>query len=295
METYEILDPYRDVALKVLDQGAVCLNVDADKAGQTLSADDIAKLDSSDKFGDIVGSGAGRNWAHVNSVSYDPNDDSIIISSRHQNAIIKIGRDKKIKWILGAHKGWKDEFKKYLLQPVDSKGKKIECDNDYSICPGYENEEGGFDWTWTQHTAYFIGDLSKKGMTYVTAFDNGDSRGMEQPAYPTDKYSRAVIYKVNEKKMTVEQVWEYGKNRGNGWYSPVTSITKYNADKKSVSVYSATAGGDFDMAKGAWLSAPSPYLMEFKYGAKEPSVEIQIKDATGYQAWPFNLEEAFSK
>ncbi len=46
-------------------------------------------------FGDIAGSGPGRNWAHVNSVSYDPRDDSIIISSRHQSAIIKIGRDKK--------------------------------------------------------------------------------------------------------------------------------------------------------------------------------------------------------
>ncbi len=45
-------------------------------------------------FGDIAR--PGRNWAHVNSVSCnDPRDDSIfIISSRHQSAIIKIGRDK---------------------------------------------------------------------------------------------------------------------------------------------------------------------------------------------------------
>ena len=34
----DILDPYRDNVLKVLDQGAVCLNIDASKAGQTLSA-----------------------------------------------------------------------------------------------------------------------------------------------------------------------------------------------------------------------------------------------------------------
>ena len=51
----EILDPYRDNVLKVLDQGAVCLNIDASKAGQTLTSEDIAKLDASDKFGDIVG------------------------------------------------------------------------------------------------------------------------------------------------------------------------------------------------------------------------------------------------
>ncbi|EAK8296709.1 hypothetical protein E7M00_05960 [Campylobacter jejuni] len=34
-------------------------------------------------------------WAHVNSVDYDPSDDSIIISSSHQSAVVKIGRDKK--------------------------------------------------------------------------------------------------------------------------------------------------------------------------------------------------------
>lgn len=292
---YEILDPYRDIALKVLDQGAVCLNIDANKAGQTLSAEELAKLDSSDKFGDIVGTGAGRNWAHVNSVSYNQFDDSIIISSRHQNAIVKIGRDKKIKWILGAHKGWKDEFRKYLLQPVDNKGKKIVCEDDYSKCPGYENDEGGFDFTWTQHTAYIINEMSKKGITYITVFDNGDSRGMEQPAFATLKYSRAVVYKIDEKKMSVEQVWEYGKQRGHEWYSPVTSLTKYNADKNSIFTYSATAGANFDLANGAFTSAPSPYLMEFKYGSTTPSVEIQLKDTTGYQAWPFDLNEALSK
>lgn len=292
---YEILDPYRDIALKVLDQGAVCLNIDGSKSGQTLSAKDLAKLDSSDKFGDIVGSGIGRNWAHVNSVSYDQNDDSIVISSRHQNAVVKIGRDKKIKWILGAHKGWSDEFKKYLLQPVDNKGKKIKCDDEYSKCPGYLNKEGGFDFTWTQHTAYVIHEMSKKGLTYISVFDNGDSRGMEQPVFPTLKYSRAVVYKIDEKKMSVEQVWEYGKQRGHEWYSPVTSLAKYNADKNSIFTYSATAGGSFDLTTGAFTAMPSPFLMEFKYGSSTPSVEIQLKDATGYQAWPFDLEKALGK
>lgn len=102
---FEILDPYRANIIKVLDQGAVCLNVDVSKAGKTLSNEELAKMDTSEIFGDIAGTRVGRNWAHVNSVDYDPSDDSIIISSRHQSAIIKIGRDKKVKWILGAHKG----------------------------------------------------------------------------------------------------------------------------------------------------------------------------------------------
>ena len=135
----EILDPYRDNVMKVLDQGAVCLNIDASQAGKTLTAEEIAKLDASDKFGDIVGTGPGRNWAHVNSVDYDPEDDSIIISSRHQSAIIKIGRDKKVKWILSSPEGWKKGWAEKVLTPIDANGGKIKCSG--SKC------EGEFDCT----------------------------------------------------------------------------------------------------------------------------------------------------
>ena len=224
----EILDPYRDNVLKALDQGAVCLNIDETKAGQTMSTEELAKQDQNNDFGDITGVGPGRNWAHVNSVDYDPTDDSIIISVRHQSAIIKIGRDKKVKWILGAPQGWKGDFAKKILTPVDKNGNPLKCTD--VAC------EGGFDWTWTQHTGWRIDSKSNKDIIYVSAFDNGDGRGMEQPALPEMKYSRAVIYKIDQNKMTVEQIWEYGKDRGHDWYSPVTSLTEYQPDKDSVFV-----------------------------------------------------------
>lgn len=292
---YEILDPYRDNVLKVLDQGAVCLNIDAKQGGHTLNEDELAALDKNEKFGDIVGSGPGRNWAHVNSVDHDAEDDSIIISSRHQNAIIKIGRDKKVKWILGNPVGWSDKFKDKLLTPVDSKGKKISCGEDGAKCPGYESEKGGFDYTWTQHTAFKIDEKSKGNIIYVSAFDNGDSRGMEQPAISNMKYSRAVIYKIDQKKMTVEQIWEFGKDRGFDFYSSVTSLVEYQADKNSVMAYSAVAGMQFDIATGKPTGLPSPQIVEFEWGAKQPSVEIKMTNAMGYQAWPFSIEKALSK
>lgn len=117
---------------------------------------------------------------------------------------------------------------------------------------------------------------------------------MEQPAMPSMKYSRAVIYKIDQNKGTVEQIWEYGKERGHEWFSPVTSLTEYMPDKNSVVVYSATAGGAFNMATGAFESAPKPYLDEFKWGAKEPSVEIQFGSTSGYQAMPVDLKKAFN-
>ena len=57
---WEILDSYRDNVIKTMDQGAVCLNIDFSKEGQTLSAADLAAMDKSDRFGDIAGVGPGR-------------------------------------------------------------------------------------------------------------------------------------------------------------------------------------------------------------------------------------------
>lgn len=283
----DIMDPYRDVVLKVLDQGAVCLNIDASLAGKTLSQEELTKLDHSEKFGDIVGTGAGRNWLHANSVDYDSHDDSIIISSRHQSAIFKIGRDKKVKWILSSPEGWRQPWSDKLLTPVDANGKPIPCEG--SVC------QGDFDWSWTQHTAFKIDEKSKGDILYITAFDNGDGRGMTQPALPSMKYSRAVVYKIDQKKMTVEQVWRYGKERGIAWFSPVTSITQYQADMNSIFVYSATAGASVNLQTGTLSALPNPWIMEFDWGSKEPAVEIQLKNASGNQAFPFSVEKAFSQ
>ena len=282
---FDILDPYRDNVIKALDQGAVCLNIDASQAGKTLSAEELAEMDKDDKFGDIAGVGAGRNWAHVNSVDYDPTDDSIIISSRHQSAIIKIGRDKQVKWILASPEGWKGDLAKKVLTPVDKNGKPIKCED--SKC------EGDFDWTWTQHTAWRVDSKSTKDVIYVSAFDNGDARGMEQPALAGDKYTRGVMYKIDQKKMTVEQVYEVGKKEGNPFYSPVTGLAKYMADKDSFVVYYSTSGlsGPSGGMKGP--IKPHPYLAEYKFGSTDPSVLIRFQDTMGYQAWPFDVKLAF--
>ncbi|MFV0480679.1 MAG: aryl-sulfate sulfotransferase [Campylobacteraceae bacterium] len=289
----EILDPYRDQNMLAMDQGAVCLNIDADQAGQTKSKEELE--DANAPWGDVAGVGAGRNWVHVNSVNYDATDDSIIISSRHQSANIKIGRDKKVKWILSSPEGWSGELAKKVLTPVDSKGKKIDCGTTGSVCPGYLNPQGGFDWTWTQHTSYVIPEKSKPGKIHMSSFDNGDSRGMEQPALVNMKYSRAVEYVVDEKAMTVEQIWEFGKERGFEWFSPITSVTEYQPETDSMMVYSATAGlGDvkaFRTGKAELI----PYLHEFKYGTKTPLLEIKFVNSNtiGYRALKVKLDSVF--
>lgn len=282
---WEILDPYRDNVIKSLDQGAVCLHLDAEKVGKTMSAEELALQDKNNDFGDFTGVGPGRNWAHVNSVDYDPTDDSIIISSRHQSAVVKIGRDHKVKWILASPEGWKKGLSEKVLTPVDKNGKPIKCQG--SKC------EGDFDWTWTQHTAWRIDSKSDDRFIYITVFDNGDGRGMEQPALPEMKYSRGVVYKIDQQKMTVEQIWEHGKEEGFEYYSPVTGLCEYQKDKDSVMVYYSTAGFS-GWQSGQIQTLMHPYITEFDWGAKDPSVIIKIKSSMGYQAFPFDLNKAFN-
>ncbi|GAA4881822.1 aryl-sulfate sulfotransferase [Ferrimonas pelagia] len=253
-----ILDPYRDITLLGLDMGAVCLNVDTDKAGQTADEDALANA----PYGDIPGVGTGRNWVHVNSVVYDENDDSIVISARHQSANIKIGKDNEVKWILSARGGWKGELAKKVLQPVDSRGRKIDC-TEQGKCPNPDE----FDFTWTQHTAY-IGKDSGKRHFNLFVLDNGDGRFNEQPIMPEDKYTRGVEYKIDQKKMTVQQTWQYGKDRGYEFYSPITSLTQYNADKDSNLIASMTTG----LLRGKSVAK----IVEIPHGESEPAVEIWV-------------------
>ncbi|MFB9937533.1 aryl-sulfate sulfotransferase [Shewanella indica] len=246
----KILDPYRDALLKALDMGAVCVNVDLDHAGQAAGE---MKIDA--PYGDIPGIAAGRNWAHVNSISYDPKDDGIILSLRHQG-VVKITRDKQVKWILTPSIGWKGELAKKLLKPVDAKGKAIAC-SEQGDC------QGDFDFTYTQHTAW----LSSKGT--LTVFDNGDGRHYTQPALPTQKYSRFVEYKIDENNMTVQQIWEYGKERGYEWYSPITSNVEYVADHNTIFGF----GGSINLFEPGRVTGK---FNEIDYRTKEVKLEIDV-------------------
>ena len=271
----EILDPYRDALLSALDMGAVCVNVDQDSAG--VAAGDM-EIDA--PYGDLPGVVAGRNWAHVNSIDYDKSDDSIILSFRHQG-VAKVTRDKQVKWILAPREGWNKDLTDKVLQPVDAKGKPIKC-TEKGVC---ENSE--FDWSYTQHTAW----LSSKGT--LTVLDNGDGRGYTQPVMPEMKYSRFVEYKINEKNMTVEQLWEYGKDRGYEWYSPITSNVEYVADTDTMFGFGGSIG----------LFDPSTptigRINEIDYKTKEVKVEIDVfTDKVGgahYRALFIEPEKMFSR
>ncbi|MEO1081715.1 MAG: aryl-sulfate sulfotransferase [Pseudomonadota bacterium] len=122
------------------------------------------------------------DWTHANGVSYDENDDSVLISLRNQSAVLKIDRQSgDIKWILGRHDNWPERLQDKLLTPV-----------------------GELLWPAYQHNPR----ITHRGS--VILFDNrahGGALAFEERQPVSEGFSRGVEYVVDEEAMTVRQVW----------------------------------------------------------------------------------------
>ena len=142
------------------------------------------------------------DWFHNNSVWYDEATNSITLSGRHQDAVINIDYTSgKLNWIIGDSTNWSTEYQKYFFTPVRK----------------------DFEWQWSQHAAM----ITPEG--YVFIFDNGNNKSKDSSKYveATNGDSRGVMYKIDTDKMTIEQVYEYGKERGSSFYSPYISDVDY--------------------------------------------------------------------
>ena len=142
------------------------------------------------------------DWFHNNSVWYDKKTNSITLSGRHQDAVINIDYDSgDLNWIIGDPTNWSAEYQKYFFTPVGD----------------------DFEWQWSQHAAM----ITPEG--YVFIFDNGNNKSKNKDEYVSaeDSYSRGVMYKIDTENMTIEQVFEYGKERGSEFYSPYISDVDY--------------------------------------------------------------------
>ena len=52
-----------------------------------------------------------NDWCHANAIAHDARDNSILVSLRTQDCIIKFDRGTgELKWILGTHDNWKPPF-----------------------------------------------------------------------------------------------------------------------------------------------------------------------------------------
>lgn len=136
------------------------------------------------------------DWFHNNSLWYDEKNDLVLLSARHKDAIIAIHKsDKSLAWILGDPANWNGVDKKYFFTPTGD----------------------DFEWQYAQHQITMLDNGD------IMMFDNGTAKvklsDNDNRVSGDDIYSRAVVYHINTDDMTIEQVFEYGKERGPQWYS----------------------------------------------------------------------------
>ncbi len=133
-----------------------------------------------DDYWSLRGFEGALDWTHGNGAAYDARDDSVIVSLRHQDAIVKVDRTSGgIKWILGEPTGW-GPLADRVLKPVNLAR-----------------------WPYHGHNPR----LTPEGT--IVFFDNGTwgARPPKPPVPPERNFSRGVEYRVDEKRMTVEEVW----------------------------------------------------------------------------------------
>lgn len=210
------------------------------------------------------------DWFHNNSVWYDEKTNSITLSGRHQDAVINIDYNSgKLNWIIGDKTEWSSEYQKYFFTPVGS----------------------DFEWQWSQHAAM----ITPEG--YVFIFDNGNNKSKVKDSYvdAENSYSRGVMYKIDTEKMTIEQVYEYGKERGSSFYSPYISDVDY-LDKGHYIVHS----GGIVNADGkpsnqpAGLSGGNVLLKSDTVEVKDDKVIFEIVFPTNnYRVEKMNIYDGF--
>ena len=141
------------------------------------------------------------DWFHNNAIWYDEKTKSITLSGRHQDAVINIDYETgELNWIIGDNNGWSQEMQKYFFKPTNE-----------------------LEWQWSQHAVKILPNGT------ISIFDNGNNRSKNSKngVSANDNYSRAVIFKINTNDMTIEQVWQYGKELGSTFYSPYISDFDY--------------------------------------------------------------------
>jgi len=170
------------------------------------------------------------DWLHMNALAFDERDQSIIVSGKNQG-LVKITMDDELKWIMAPKKNWKKSGRKgngkdtrpFLLTAVNSEN--IPYSN--AVQNGDESHIE-FDFPWGQHAPKFLPNGN------LIVFDNGSHRNYNEE----NNYSRAVEYAINDDEKTVQQVWQYGKERGQDMFSAIVSDVDYLPNTKNILVSS---------------------------------------------------------
>lgn len=142
-------------------------------------------------------------WGWINSVFYDKNTDSLILSLRNQNSVVAIDyQTGNIKWILGEEKYWSSKFKDYLIKGIG---------DDFIYPQG-------------QHSVNIISDGR------LSIFNNGYNTYKEETVSCKslkNNASYAMVYSLDLNNKTAKVDWKFG---GKEYFSYALSSFTYSTN-----------------------------------------------------------------
>lgn len=140
------------------------------------------------------------DWAHVNTVSYNEEDNSILVCMRNLHTVIKVDWEtNELIWILCDGEFWKGTpYEKKVLKP-----------------------EGDISFFYQPHAAYFL-PKSENEEKRMIIYDNHTDARRPVKNFDNDKKSYVKIYVLDEKAFSVRQEHQYETEkstiRSNGIY-----------------------------------------------------------------------------
>jgi len=153
------------------------------------------------------------DWLHVNAVWKLKNEEALLLSARQQDMILKLTYpDGEIDWIFAHPEDWDEELEDYLLETTDDELKFPAGQHAVRELPDQDGDESTLD---------------------IILFDNNRvfTRGSEEES---GEYSQAIQYRINQENNTVEEIWSYGKERGNDLYSNLVSNAIFLPETENV-------------------------------------------------------------
>lgn len=141
-----------------------------------------------------------KDWAHVNSVCYQPETHTVIACLRNVHSVLKIDwQTGELKWILCHPEFWEDTpMASKVLRPLK-----------------------GMEWSYQAHAAYLLlGQTDGEGNPLLMIYDNHWHKRRPVSFFDKDKNSYVRIYAIDETEKTVSLWKKYAcdksKIRSNG-------------------------------------------------------------------------------
>ena len=190
-----------------------------------------------------------HDWSHSNGIIQDPDDNGMIVSVRHQDALVKLTNNGNLKWILANPSGWPDAWRPFLLG----------------------NPEGAL-FPFHQHAPA----IDEEGRLWV--FDNGNHRTTPyNDPEEEEEYSRVVAYEIDEEAMEFREALSFDQSSTGRLYSGALGDADWLPHLGAVLSVWGRVTGEIDWEKPLSSTVEThARIMLHDPAYKEPIMDLEI-------------------